>query len=71
MSEDTKFSYVITSLQPRVMHEMRDIVMNPPVDKRYTALKNALINRLSASKEQKTRLLEKEKIGDTKPFLSG
>lgn len=66
VSEDTKFSYVITSLEPRVVHEVPDIVMKPPAQP-CTALKKALISRLSASQEQKTpRLLEKEEMGDSK-----
>lgn len=68
VNEDTKFSYVVTSLDPRVVHEVRDIIMKPPSDKPYTALKTTLVNRLSASQEQKTRqLLEKEEMCDSKP----
>lgn len=68
VNEDTKFSYVLTSLEPRVVHEVRDIVMRPPANAPCTELRKALINRLSASQEQKTRrLLENEEMGDSKP----
>lgn len=43
MSEDTNFSYVITSLEPLVMYEVGYIIMKPPVDKQYTVLKTASI----------------------------
>lgn len=67
-SEETKFSYLVTALDRRVMSEVRDLVMNPPQDKPYSALRAALISRLSTSQEQKTRrLLEREEMGDSKP----
>ncbi|XP_018562602.1 uncharacterized protein LOC108904497 [Anoplophora glabripennis] len=67
-SEETKFNYPITALDRNVMSEVSDLVMNPPQDKPYSALRAALIRRLSTSQEQKTRrLLEREEIGDSKP----
>ncbi|XP_023309796.1 uncharacterized protein LOC111691357 [Anoplophora glabripennis] len=67
-NEEAKFDYLVTALDRNVMSEVRDLLMNPPREKPYSALRAALIRRLSTSQEQKTRrLLEREEIGDSKP----
>lgn len=70
VNEDTKFCYVVTSLEPCIVHEVRDIVLRSPPNTPYTTLKNALINRLSVSQEQKNASLvrkRKKEKGDSKP----
>lgn len=64
----TKFGYALTAIGPRYTTEVRDIIMNPPMERAYETLKAELIKRLSLSQEHKTRrLLEHEEIGDRKP----
>lgn len=66
-AERTKFGYAAGALDPRYAIEVKDIVTSPP-DNPYTALKEALIKRLSKSQESKTiQLLEHEELGDRKP----
>lgn len=67
-TDATKFGYALTAIGPRHTLEVRDIIMNPPLERAYEALKSELIKRLSLSQEHKTRqLLEHEEIGDRKP----
>lgn len=64
----TKFGYALTAIGPKYTMEVRDIIMNPPMERAYETLKSELIKRLSLSQEHKTRrLLEHEEIGDRKP----
>nr|XP_022907900.1 uncharacterized protein LOC111419352 [Onthophagus taurus] len=67
-ADDTKYNYVVSSLDPKYWAEVRDILSNPPPTGKYEKLKSELIRRLSATQDQKTRrLLEHEEIGDRKP----
>ncbi|XP_022198462.2 uncharacterized protein LOC111055518 [Nilaparvata lugens] len=67
-SDDTKFSYVAGNLDSKYAAEVRDILTRPPTTMKYEKLKTELIQRLSASQDQKTRqLLEHEEVGDRKP----
>lgn len=64
----TKYSYVLTHIETRYAREIRDIVTRPPAEGKYEAVKTALIQRLTATQEQRTRqLLEHEELGDRKP----
>ena len=66
--DSTKFNYVIANLEPRYATEIRDLIATPPETDKYTKIKRELIDRLSASQEDKTRrLLEHEVMGDRKP----
>ncbi|KAL1446423.1 hypothetical protein WDU94_000016 [Cyamophila willieti] len=67
-NEKTKFGYLIAALPPRYATEVKDIILKPPTENPYTHLKEQLVQRLSASQEDKNRqLLEREEIGDRKP----
>lgn len=67
-TDATKIGYVTSVLDPRYAMEVRDIIVNEPAADAYVTLKTKLIERLSASQEQKTkRLLESEEMGDKKP----
>ncbi|KYN28367.1 hypothetical protein ALC57_02206 [Trachymyrmex cornetzi] len=67
-SEMTKFGYALTALGPRYTAEVRNIIMSPPAERPYEALKAELIKRLSLFQNHKTRrLLEHEEIRDRKP----
>ncbi|PIK48263.1 hypothetical protein BSL78_14866 [Apostichopus japonicus] len=67
-SQDTKFAFVISSLQPEVAQEIRDILLTPPSKNRYDFLKSELIKRTSQSEQKRLRqLLTTEDLGDRKP----
>uniref|UniRef100_A0ABD2XQ40 DUF7041 domain-containing protein n=1 Tax=Trichogramma kaykai TaxID=54128 RepID=A0ABD2XQ40_9HYME len=66
--ESTKFHYVVSQLDARVALEVEDIITNPPAVNPYTFLRLKLIERLSASEEQRVRqLISEEELGDRKP----
>lgn len=63
----TKFQHVV-SMQPEVVTEIRDLVLNPPAEEPYERLKDALIARVTASEEKRLhQLLHEEQLGDRKP----
>ena len=67
-SQATQFAYVISSLQPEIAQEVRDLLMSPPVNAPYDVLKQALIRRTSASEQKRLhQLLISEELGDRKP----
>ncbi|XP_011263135.2 uncharacterized protein LOC105255519 [Camponotus floridanus] len=65
--DDVRYGYVLSKLEPRQAREIKDVITNLPSNK-YSAIKHALIQRLTDSQEQRIRqLLEKEELGDRKP----
>ena len=67
-SDSTKFYYILAQLEREYAVEVEDIISNPPAQNKYEVLKQELIKRLSASKEQKVRqLLDHEVLGNRKP----
>ena len=67
-AELTKYAYVVGSLQPEVAQEVRDLLINRPIEEPYTTLKTALIKRTSVSEQQRIhQLLTTEELGDRKP----
>ncbi|XP_054257400.1 uncharacterized protein LOC128982465 [Macrosteles quadrilineatus] len=67
-NDDTKFHYVVSQLDTGIAAEVEDIITNPPQGDKYGHLKKKLIERLSASEEQRVRrLLSEEDLGDRKP----
>jgi hypothetical protein len=66
--EKTKFYYVLSQLDYRYVKEVRDLVISPPHQDPYTKLKTEMLNRLSPSREKRTRqLLTCEEMGERKP----
>lgn len=66
--ENRKFTGVAEALDSQVASEVRDTMVDVPKVNPCTTLETELIKRLSASQEQKTRLmLEMKEIGDKKP----
>ncbi|XP_038063154.1 uncharacterized protein LOC119733859 [Patiria miniata] len=66
--QDTKFAYVVSSLQPDIAQEVRDLLVSPPTHDRYNTLKKELIKRTSASEQKRLhQLLIAEELGDRKP----
>ncbi|XP_038063139.1 uncharacterized protein LOC119733843 [Patiria miniata] len=41
--QDTKFAYVVSSLQPDIAQEVRDLLVSPPTHDRYNTLKKELL----------------------------
>ena len=66
-SQSTKFAYVISSLQPEIAQEIRDLLISPPTNEPYNKLKSELIKRTSASEQKHlNQLLISEELGDQK-----
>ena len=66
--EDTKFAHILAAVQPEIIQEVRDLVINPPQDNPYKRLKEEMIKRTSASEQKRLQmLLTEEDLGDKKP----
>lgn len=66
--DSTKYAHILSQLDAKFAKEIKDVIINPPKEEKYAAVKNALIQRVSASQEERTRqLLEHEELGDRKP----
>ena len=63
VQQHTRFDYIIAALAPEVATEVRDLILNPPADQPYHRLKEALIQRIEASKQwQFQQLLTAEEV---------
>lgn len=66
--ETTKFNHVVAAVDADILTSVSDIVMSPPDDKPYEALKNRLIESHSQSEESRIRtLLQGVELGDLRP----
>ena len=52
-AQKTRFDYVISSLSPEFAMEIRDLLLRPPAENPYNALKAQLIKRTTASPREK------------------
>lgn len=67
-ADSTKYYTVLQQLDHKTMKEVRDIIVNPPVDGKYEKLKQELVKRLSVSHQHRLRqLMIHEEMGDRKP----
>ena len=67
-SERSKFDYVVASLSPDYAAEVRDLLLRPPTDNPYSALKEQLIKRTALSEQRRLQqLFTGEELGDRKP----
>lgn len=67
-SDRTKYDYVLASLPSDIISHIFDIIHSPPSTDLYQNLKNKIIQRLSASEEQRLEvLLSGIEMGDRKP----
>ena len=67
-SQATKFAYVVSSLQPEIAQEVRDLLISPPTTDQYDKLKTELIKRTSESEQKRLHQpLISEELGDRKP----
>ena len=61
----TKFDYVVSCLDPEFATEVRDLLLNPPAEEPYEALKAQLTKQTSASEQRRLQeLLSTEELGD-------
>jgi hypothetical protein len=66
--DDTKFAYIISSLDSTSAAEVSDIILHPPRFDKYDLLKNALIKAFGRTQEEKdAALLQIAGLGDRKP----
>ncbi|GBM51552.1 hypothetical protein AVEN_79965-1 [Araneus ventricosus] len=69
ISEDsTKYHALVSALDSRILSQARDIVLAPPRDNAYTALKERIISLFSQSERARLRqLLQDLHLGDLRP----
>ncbi|GBM58798.1 hypothetical protein AVEN_179343-1 [Araneus ventricosus] len=68
-SEITKFHHIVAALQSEELEVVGDIILNPPADEPYDALRKRLCSQYADSKEQRLRdLISGMPLGDRKPF---
>ena len=66
--QHTKFDYIVASLSQEFATEVRDLIIRPPTDAPYDALREQLVKRTTASEQRKLQqLFNAEDLGDRKP----
>ncbi|XP_043274387.1 uncharacterized protein [Venturia canescens] len=67
-SDKSKYHLVISNLDSTAIHEVADVLRNPPDRDKYTHLKNILMQRFSDSADRQLhRVLTELELGDKKP----
>lgn len=67
-SDATMYSHALSQLDVTMAGEIEDLLINPPKEGKYLKLKEALMQRLSQTEEQRVRqLVSDEELGDLKP----
>jgi hypothetical protein len=67
-SQKTRFDYIVSSLSPEIVTEVRDILLKPPTEHPYDTLKAELIKHTAESEQRKLQqLIGGEELGDRKP----
>ena len=67
MQQRTKFDYVVASLSPDFVTEVRDLILHPPDAQPYDTLHEQLVQRTAASAQRHLQQLTTEEFGDRKP----
>lgn len=66
--ESTKFNHVVAAVDADILTSVSDIIVSPPTETPYTALKTRLIESHSESEESRIRtLLQGVELGDLRP----
>ena len=66
--DTTKYDYLVGSLNTETAAELRDILLNPPEEDKYAALRAALLKRnLLSDQKRLQELLSQEDLGDRRP----
>ncbi|GFQ82487.1 uncharacterized protein TNCT_248851 [Trichonephila clavata] len=64
----TKFNYVLSAVESDILNSVSDLVLKPPENGKYDALKRRLIEVHSESEDSKIRiLLQGLELGDQRP----
>ena len=67
-NDDEKFDSVVAVIDTSILTQVSDLVINPPVNNKYEALKNRLNECFTDSEDRKLqRLLKDMALGDKKP----
>ncbi|XP_043511761.1 uncharacterized protein LOC122529568 [Frieseomelitta varia] len=66
--QETKFDYVVGTIDREIVSEVMDIIRNPPEVDPYNRLKAAIIDRITDFERRRTQQqLSQEELGDKKP----
>lgn len=67
-SELTKYRWVVGNLDAKYANEVIDLISTPPAENQYTAIRTALVSRLTQSRQVRLhQLLAGEELGDRRP----
>ena len=67
-AEKTKYDYIVASLSPKFVAEVRDLILKTPDTDPYIKLKEQLIKRTAALEQCRLQqLFNAEELGDRKP----
>lgn len=67
-SETTKYGHAVAALPPKVVMDVRDILVAPPTARPYSHLKAAILERIAMSSRKRVQeLLKTEALGDRTP----
>ncbi|GFT96877.1 uncharacterized protein TNCV_1934301 [Trichonephila clavipes] len=68
LNDATKFNCVLSAVESDILNSVSDLVLKPPENKKYEALKKRLIEVHSESEDSKIRtLLQGLELGDQRP----
>ncbi|GFV48742.1 uncharacterized protein TNCV_625291 [Trichonephila clavipes] len=68
LNDATKFNYVLSAVESDISNSVSDLVLKPPENGKYEALKKRLIEVHSESEDSKVRtLLQGLELGDQRP----
>lgn len=67
-TDETKYQYLLSNLDPEVLPFVTDLIQNPPAEGKYDAIKTRILTSFAETKESKIRrLLKRQLLGDQKP----
>lgn len=68
INDNAKYHHVMACIESSVLEQISDLVVNPPTEDKYKALKERLITEYTDSEERQTKILLNElELGDRKP----
>ncbi|GBN26809.1 hypothetical protein AVEN_90463-1 [Araneus ventricosus] len=66
--DETKYHHVVAAIETDVIAQVSDIILNPPEELKYEALKERLIEQFADSETRRLKLLLQElQLGDDRP----
>lgn len=68
VQDETKYNTVIANIDSNILGEISDLLIAPPAEQKYNAIKTRLIKSFAESEERKLKtLLQDIELGDKKP----